>query len=120
LVAAINLDISEEGAFISFTSHNQRHHRPLLRQINGHKRSSGAQDISGRGDKMFSESVFLWVFSQQTGWRDKMIGSRGKTADLSARSCAVICFIVGSGKPPRRRHMLPHRDNYDCHRGTVF
>lgn len=41
----------------------------------------------------------LWVPSQQTGWRDKVIGSRGQTADLSPHSCAVISHAVGSDGP---------------------
>lgn len=41
----------------------------------------------------------LWVPSQQTGWRDKVIGSRDQTADLSPHSCAVISHAVGSDGP---------------------
>lgn len=67
-------------------------------KINGHKRSSGAHRIGGRVDKTFSESVFfLRVSSEQPGWRDKVIGSRGQTVDLSPHGCAVIYCAVGSG-----------------------
>ncbi len=71
-------------------------------KINGHKRSSGAHGVRGGDDKTFPESVFLWVSLEQTGWRDKVIDSRGQTVDLSPHDCAVIYFAVGSGLAHRR------------------
>ena len=50
--------------------------------------------VSGGDDKTFSESVFLQVSSEQAGWRDKVIGSRGQTVDLSPHGSAVICCAV--------------------------
>lgn len=88
-------------------------------KINGHKRSSGAHGVSGGDDKTFSESVFPWVSSEQAGWRDKVIGSRGQTVDLSLHGCAVIYCAVGSGLT-HSRQPTPHRDNDYVHRGTMF
>lgn len=98
----------------------------LRRKVNGHKRSSGARGVRGGSDKTFSESgvffsffFFLWVSSELTTRRDKVIGSRGQTVDLSPHGCAVICCAVGSGLA-RRRRAPPHRDNDYFRRGAMF
>lgn len=48
------------------------------------------RSVSGGHDKMFSESVFLWVSSEQTDRRDKVSGSGGRTADLSPHGCVLL------------------------------
>lgn len=69
--------------------------------------------------RCFQRAFFLWVSSELTTWRDKVIGSRGQTVDLSPHGCAVICCAVGSGLAHRRR-APPHRDNDYFHRGAMF
>lgn len=120
LVAAINVDIR-----VQVRGRPLLHLPPTIKgsaglfkvKINGHKRSSGAQLTSGGDDKTFA--VFFCLSLQQTGWRDKVTGSRGQTIDPCPRRCTVIFCAVGSGVS-HRRLPPPHRDSDYFLRGTMF
>lgn len=116
LVAAINSDIrapARRGPLFHLPPTIKGTAGLFKGKANGHKRSSGAQYTSGGDDKTFSGSVFLRVSSQQTGRRDKVIGSGGQTADLSPHSCAVIFCAVCSVRPP-------HTGGPLCHAETII